>query len=74
MIDTLLALSAIATVFIVIGSVILVVVVAIISIYNALVALRNRVKNAWAQIDVQLKRRYDLIPSKLSKLLQYFAF
>ena len=63
MIDTLLALSAIATVFIVIGSVILVVVVAIISIYNALVALRNRVKNAWAQIDVQLKRRYDLIPN-----------
>jgi LemA protein len=63
MIDTLLALSAIATVFIVIGSVILVVVVVVISIYNALVALRNRVKNAWAQIDVQLKRRYDLIPN-----------
>ena len=63
MIDALLALSAIATVFIVIGSVILIVVVAIISIYNALVALRNRVKNAWAQIDVQLKRRYDLIPN-----------
>jgi LemA protein len=63
MIDALLALSAIATVFIVIGGVILVVVVAVISIYNALVALRNRVKNAWAQIDVQLKRRYDLIPN-----------
>ncbi|MBT5584431.1 MAG: LemA family protein [Phycisphaerae bacterium] len=63
MIDALLALSVIATVFIVIGGVILVVVVAVISIYNALVALRNRVKNAWAQIDVQLKRRYDLIPN-----------
>src|SRR5476651_248030 len=32
-------------------------------IYNTLVALRNRFKNAFAQIDVQLKRRYDLIPN-----------
>jgi LemA protein len=31
--------------------------------YNKLVTLRNRFKNAWAQIDVQLKRRYDLIPN-----------
>ncbi len=43
----------------------IVVVVAIwaIAIYNGLVALRNRYKNAFAQIDVQLKRRYDLIPN-----------
>lgn len=34
-----------------------------IGIYNSLVRLRNRVKNAWAQIDVQLKRRHDLIPN-----------
>jgi LemA protein len=32
-------------------------------IYNSLVSLRNRFKNAFAQIDVQLKRRYDLIPN-----------
>lgn len=35
----------------------------VIGIYNGLVALRNRFKNAYAQIDVQLKRRYDLIPN-----------
>ncbi|HUL92118.1 MAG TPA: LemA family protein [Burkholderiales bacterium] len=35
----------------------------LISIYNGLVASRNRFKNAFAQIDVQLKRRYDLIPN-----------
>ena len=34
-----------------------------VSIYNILVGLRNQVKNAWAQIDVQLKRRHDLIPN-----------
>lgn len=35
----------------------------LIGAYNRLVTLRNRFKNAWAQIDVQLKRRYDLIPN-----------
>jgi LemA protein len=34
-----------------------------IGIYNSLIGLRNRVKNAWAQIEVQLKRRHDLIPN-----------
>ncbi len=34
-----------------------------IGIYNSLVQLRNRVKNSWSQIDVQLKRRHDLIPN-----------
>ncbi|MGE4158195.1 MAG: LemA family protein [Planctomycetota bacterium] len=41
----------------------LVVVFWAISIYNGLVKLRNRFQNAWSQIDVQLKRRYDLIPN-----------
>jgi LemA protein len=47
-----------------IGLVIIVAVFAgLISMYNSLVRLRNRVKNAWSQIDVQLKRRHDLIPN-----------
>ena len=41
----------------------LVLALVVISKYNLLVSLRNRFKNAWAQIDVQLKRRYDLIPN-----------
>ncbi len=48
---------------VVIGLIILAVVGWVIGIYNRLVALRNRFKNAFAQIDVQLKRRYDLIPN-----------
>jgi LemA protein len=36
---------------------------AVVGMYNSLVGLRNRVKNAWSQIDVQLKRRHDLIPN-----------
>ncbi|MHC5117432.1 MAG: LemA family protein, partial [Planctomycetota bacterium] len=35
----------------------------VIGIYNALIRLRNQVDNAWSQIDVQLKRRHDLIPN-----------
>jgi LemA protein len=49
------------------GWIVLAIVVALavwgIAIYNGLVALRNRYKNSFAQIDVQLKRRYDLIPN-----------
>ena len=39
--------------------------------YNGLVRLRNQVKNAWAQIDVQLKRRYDLIPNLVETVKGY---
>jgi len=41
--------------------------------YNMLVKLRNIVKNAWAQIDVQLKRRYDLIPNLVEAVKGYAA-
>lgn len=42
-----------------------------VGIYNKLVALRNRFKNAFAQIDVQLKRRYDLIPNLVEVAKSY---
>ncbi len=41
--------------------------------YNSLVRLRNQVKNAWAQIDVQLKRRHDLIPNLVETVKGYAA-
>ena len=46
-------------------------VVAIVLFYNRLVRLRNRVENAWAQVDVQLKRRYDLIPNLVETVKGY---
>jgi LemA protein len=43
-------------------------------IYNQLVALKNEVKNAWKQIDVQLKRRHDLIPNLVTVVKGYMEF
>ena len=42
--------------------------------YNSLVRLRNQTKNAWAQIDVQLKRRHDLIPNLVETVRGYMKF
>jgi len=49
--------------FIIFLIVLVVIVFWVIGMYNGLVRLRNQVKNAWSQIDVQLKRRHDLIPN-----------
>ena len=48
-------------------------VVALVLLYNRLVRLRNRVDNAWAQVDVQLRRRYDLIPNLVETVKGYAA-
>jgi LemA protein len=61
-----------------IAIVVLLVIVAIVifwfvGIYNSLVGLRNRVDTQWAQIDVQLKRRYDLIPNLVETVKGYAA-
>ena len=53
--------------------VVVVLVVFIIAAYNSLVTLRNRYKNAYSQIDVQLKRRYDLIPNLVETAKGYLA-
>ena len=44
-----------------------------VGLYNGLVRLRNRVKNAWSQIDVQLKRRHDLIPNLIETCKGYMT-
>ena len=46
----------------------------LVATYNRLVALRNQVKNAWRQIDVQLKRRHDLIPNLVEVVKDYMAY
>ena len=57
-------------VYIIIG-VVVVILIPFIMTYNGLVRRRNQVKNAWAQIDVQLKRRYDLIPNLVETVKGY---
>lgn len=59
--------------WIIIVAIILVIVIAIIAAYNNLVSLKMRVKNAWAQIDTQLKRRFDLIPNLVETVKGYAA-
>ncbi len=57
-------------VWVVVG-VIVVLVFAYVFIYNGLIRVRNQAKNAWAQIDVQLKRRHDLIPNLVETVKGY---
>ena len=69
-----LALGGMAmVVLLVIGGLALLVIGWLVLTYNGLVRLRNGVKNAWAQIDVQLRRRYDLIPNLVETVKGYAA-
>ena len=63
--------GAVLVIVLFIGGLILVVGGWLIITYNGLVGLRNAVKNAWSQIDVQLKRRYDLIPNLVETVKGY---
>jgi LemA protein len=54
--------------------VILAVIILVISVFNGFVSKRNRVQDAWAQIDVQLKRRYDLIPNLINAVKGYMTY
>jgi LemA protein len=62
-----------AIVGIVIGVIVLLLVVWLFATYNGLVRLRNQTRNAWSQIDVQLKRRHDLIPNLVETVKGYAA-
>ena len=53
--------------------VVAIIVVAVISIYNKLVRLRNTVKSSWSDIDVQCKKRYDLVPNLVETVKGYAA-
>ncbi len=55
------------------GAVVVVLLLSVVVAYNGLVRRRNQVDNAWAQVDVQLRRRYDLIPNLVATVQGYAA-
>jgi LemA protein len=59
--------------FAVVGAIVLLPIVYVVLTYNALVALRNHIRDAWANIDTELKRRYDLIPNLVATVKGYAA-
>src|SRR5580700_1808579 len=61
-------LAILAVIFVGLGAILLALVA---GAYNGLVRLRNQLENAWAQIDVQLKRRHDLIPNLVETVKGY---
>ena len=52
-------------------AIVVLLIIAIIAMYNSLVTLRQRVRNSWSQIDVQLQRRFDLIPNLVESVKGY---
>ncbi|RUL89315.1 LemA family protein [Tautonia sociabilis] len=66
-------LGGTAIALLVIGAIVVVLIFLAVGTYNKLVQLRNRYKNAYAQIDVQLKRRYDLIPNLVETAKGYMS-
>jgi LemA protein len=59
--------------YVAIGIIVILLIIFVV-VYNSLVRLRNQTKNAWAQIDVQLKRRHDLIPNLVETVRGYMKF
>ena len=59
--------------WVVLGIIVILLIIFVVQ-YNGLVGLRNQVKNAWAQIDVQLKRRHDLIPNLVETVKGYMQY
>ena len=57
---------------VILGAIVLLVLI-VVGMYNKLVTLRNRCENAWAQVDVQLRKRYDLIPNLVEAVKGYAA-
>ncbi len=60
-------------VLIIVGAIVLALVIFLITAYNGLIRRRNQIENAWSQIDVQLKRRLDLIPNLVETVKGYAA-
>jgi LemA protein len=58
---------------IIVGAIVVLLILIFIFMYNGLVRTRNRIDNAWSQIDVQLRRRYDLIPNLVETVKGYAA-
>lgn len=62
------------TALIIIGVIAVLLIAWVVGIYNKLVRLKNQVSNAWSQIDVQLQRRYDLIPNLIETVKGYMTY